>query len=52
MNYPILEFEEEKVTKIEPSVLVREKLPSNKLVITFFGEVVEELWLQEKIENK
>ena len=50
MNYPILEFEEEKVAKIEPAVLVREKLPSNKLVITFFGEVVEELWLQEKIE--
>ena len=50
MKYPILEFEEEEVAKIEPSALAREKLPSNKLVITFFGEVVEELWLQEKIE--
>lgn len=51
MKYTILEFEEEKVAKIEPSVLVREKLPSNKLVITFFWRSCRRIVAARKNRN-
>lgn len=49
-KYPILEFDNEKVAVINPEVMLNshQKLSSNKLIITFFKEVVNKL-LEEKV---
>ncbi len=41
--YPILEFDDERSAKLNPSAFADEKLDSDKMVITFFPEVMEKL---------
>lgn len=48
-KYPILEFDDAKVSKLDPALIVTESLPTDKLVITFFPEVMEKLIDEEKI---
>lgn len=40
-KYPILEFDDEKVAKLNPTVFADEKFGTDKLVITFFPEIME-----------
>lgn len=42
-NYPILEFDSNKEAKVNPIALADQPFDTNKLVITFFPEVVEKL---------
>lgn len=48
-KYPILEFDEEKDAKLNPTVFADEKFGTDKLVITFFPEVMDKLMEEEKI---
>lgn len=48
-KYPILEFDDDKVARLEPAQEATEPLPADKLVITFFPEVIEKLIDEEKI---
>jgi len=48
-KYPILEFDDEKVAKLNPTVFADEKFGTDKLVITFFPEIMEKLILEEDI---
>ncbi len=42
-DFPVLEFDDNPVAKLNPSNLAGEKLNTNKMVITFFPEVVNRL---------
>ncbi len=46
-TFPILEFDTEKVAKLNPAALVDKKFDVNKMIITFFPEAINKL-----IENK
>ena len=47
--YPVLEFDENPVAKLNPSHFANPKFDTDKLVITFFPEVIEKLLDQEMI---
>lgn len=47
--YPILEFDDNPVSKIDPSRLDLPQFPCDRMVITFFPEVVEKLAAEWKI---
>ncbi len=42
-KYPILEFDDNKVAKINPDTMDEQKFKTNKLIITFFPEVIKKL---------
>lgn len=48
--YPILEFDDNKNAKLNPSVFVSRPFDTDKMVITFFPEVVDALIAEEKIK--
>ena len=48
-DYPIMEFDDNKVAKINPIDYVKKSFSTNKLVITFFPEVMEKLKEEGKI---
>lgn len=48
-KYPILEFDDAKVSRLDPVLTVDDQLDTDKLVITFFPEVIETLLDQEEI---
>lgn len=48
-EYPIMEYDDSKVAKINPTHFVGENFSTNKLVITFFPEVIEKLKEEGKI---
>lgn len=41
--YPILEFDDSKAAKLTPSALAKSKFETNKMIITFFPEVIRQL---------
>lgn len=47
--YPILEFDDNKTAKLNPEVFVSRPFETDKMIITFFPEVVEALLAEEKI---
>ena len=47
-EYPIMEYDDNKVAKLNPAHFAGEGFSTNKLVITFFPEVMEKL--KEKIK--
>ncbi|MBQ8821872.1 MAG: nucleoside phosphorylase [Lachnospiraceae bacterium] len=47
--YPILEFDDNKVAKLNPTVFVDKTFDTNKLVITFFPEVMEKLVAEKRV---
>ncbi|MBQ8972853.1 MAG: nucleoside phosphorylase [Clostridia bacterium] len=49
-EYPILEFDDAPVAKLNPEVFAGEKLSAHKLVITFFPEVIDALKASGEIE--
>lgn len=51
-DYPILEFDDNKVAKINPDAFVVNKFKTNKMIITFFPEVIEKLLKQRIIEEE
>ncbi|MBR3642485.1 MAG: nucleoside phosphorylase, partial [Parasporobacterium sp.] len=48
-EYPVLEFDENKTAKLNPSAFVDTPFPFDKMVITFFPEVIDKLLDEEKI---
>ncbi|MBP3540696.1 MAG: nucleoside phosphorylase [Clostridia bacterium] len=48
--YPILEFDDNKVAKLNPTNFVDKPFSSDKMVITFFPEVMDALLSEGKIE--
>lgn len=48
-EFPIMEFDTSKTSKIDPKFCVKARLTSNKLVITFFPDVIEKYILENKI---
>ena len=48
-DYPILEFDDNRDAKINPTTWVDKKFECNKMVITFFPEVVDKLIADGKI---
>ncbi len=48
-NYPIFEFDDNKVAKINPASFVARSFETNKLIITFFPEVMDRLADEGKI---
>lgn len=46
--YPILEFDDNKTAKLNPSVFVSRPFDTDKMVITFFPEVVDALIAEKK----
>lgn len=48
-EYPILEFDDNRDAKINPTTWVDKKFECNKMVITFFPEVVDKLIADGKI---
>ncbi len=51
-KYPILEFDDNKVAKINPETLDEQKFKANKLIITFFPEVIKKLIEQGSIVHE
>ena len=49
-EYPIMEYDDNKVAKLNPAHFAGEGFSTNKLVITFFPEVMEKL--KEKIKQE
>jgi len=49
-GYPILEFDDNKDAKINPVMWVDKKFECNKMIITFFPEVMDKLIADGKIE--
>ena len=47
--FPILEYDTEMVAKLNPNAFVDEKFSTDKLVITFFPEVIERLAEEEAV---
>ncbi len=50
-EFPILEFDTEKVAKLNPTNIISDKLSSNKLIITFFPEAINKLIEEKAIEQ-
>ena len=50
-EFPILEFDDNKVAKLNPSALFEKKNPEKKMIITFFPEVLEKLKEEKLIEK-
>lgn len=48
-KYPILEFDDNKIAKLNPTSLVNQFFKTNKLIITFFPEVIDNLVSEGKI---
>ncbi len=48
-NYPILEFDENQTAKLNPSSFVDRFFDTDKLIITFFPEVLKKLLAEGKI---
>lgn len=48
-NYPILEFDDNQVAKLNPTHFVGRPFSTNKLIITFFPEVMDKLIAEGKI---
>lgn len=48
-QYPILEYDDNKVAKLNPGSCSEGEFDTNKLIITFFSEVIEKLMAQGKI---
>lgn len=48
-KYPILEFDDAKASKVDPVLLADQFFETDKLVITFFPEVIEKLIDEEEI---
>ncbi len=48
-KFPILEFDDNKLAKINPISMKEDSFNTNKLIITFFGEVVKELLNENKL---
>lgn len=48
-NYPILEFDDNKDAKINPTTWVDRKFECSRMVITFFPEVIDKLLADGKI---
>ena len=48
-NYPILEFDDNQVAKLNPTHFVGKSFDTNKLIITFFSEVMDKLLDEGKI---
>ena len=42
-DYPILEFDDNRDAKINPEIWVDKKFTCNKMIITFFPEVMDKL---------
>ena len=51
-GYPILEFDRDPNAKINPEMMAGEPFSTNKLVITFFPEVMEQLKAEGKIRQE
>ena len=48
-EYPILEFDDNKIAKLNPTNFAGKPFTTNKLVITFFPEVMDKLIADERI---
>lgn len=48
-KYPILEFDDNKIAKLNPSSFVDRHFETNKLIITFFPEVMDKLITEGRI---
>lgn len=48
-KYPILEFDDNKSAKLNPTSFVDKPFETNKIIITFFPEVIDKLKAEEKI---
>ena len=48
-KYPILEFDDNQDAKINPTMLADKEFASDKLIITFFPEVMDDLISEGKI---
>ncbi len=48
-KYPILEFDDHKVAKLNPTAIVDRPFETDRLIITFFPEVLEKLEAEGKI---
>jgi len=48
-EFPILEFDDNRVAKLNPSHFVDIPFDTDKMIITFFAEVIEKLIAEEKI---
>ena len=48
-SYPILEFDDNRDAKINPGIWVDKKFECNKMIITFFPEVIDKLLTDGKI---
>ena len=51
-KYPILEFDDNKVAKLNPTSFVDQSFETDKLIITFFPEVMDKLVDEGKIMNE
>ena len=51
-DYPVLEFDDNPVAKLNPANFAKEKFDTNKMVITFFPEVVNKLLRRGEIEQE
>lgn len=51
-DFPVLEFDDDPSAKLNPSVFAKKKFETDKLVITFFPEVLEKLKLRGTIETE
>ncbi len=47
--FPILEYDDNKAAKINPELMVKERFGCDKLIITFFPEVMEQLEQEDRI---
>ena len=50
--YPVLEYDDEKTAKLNPTSFVDESFPTDKLVITFFPEVIQRLLETKQIVSE
>ena len=51
-DYPVLEFDDAPIAKLDPGACAKVKFDTDKLVITFFPEVVNKLLRQRKIRKE
>ncbi|MBQ7165755.1 MAG: hypothetical protein IJR93_02245, partial [Treponema sp.] len=49
-DFPILEFDTEKVAKLNPSALAGRKFDAHRMIITFFPDVMNKLCASGEIE--
>ncbi len=50
-DFPILEFDTEKTAKLNPAALVDKKFDTNRMIITFFPEVINKLIENDEIKS-